>query len=446
MSSARNYESLGRKVKQQLGDGPGPERREHIKKAFSEMTVASRHRPPRRRNLAMAAAFVLLTGGATFVLMEVMVPRPVVFWVGSETIQGEEGAWLQASAEEPLPVRFEDGTRIELRQNSTGRVVTANRKKVSVELGRGKLRANINRHKTRSTWTVEAGPYRVTALGTEFSVVWKAEPFSLDVRVFRGRVSVRGPGLRPKGRELGAGEHLSLRKEGTKTVTRFGKGAPGDPDVTEGGPAALENKERDEAIRVAKLSLPSNVMHPPPEPARDQAPAPRDAKVAGLDGHQPESWQEFYDLHRYAEAIEVAGKSGLEELYATLDGRELWQLADAARYAGKGVEAKRALLSLRRRFRDSWRAVIAAFLLGRVAFEIQGDARAACNWFHIYLREDPGGRLAEEALGRSIGACDEAGMRSRAMQAAKDYLEKYPQGTFIEAAELMSSMGGDAPR
>jgi ferric-dicitrate binding protein FerR (iron transport regulator) len=50
---------------------------------------------------------------------------------------------------------------------------------------------------TPSSWTVEAGPYRVTALGTDFDVFWDKKEKLLDVKVYTGKVEVKGPELQP---------------------------------------------------------------------------------------------------------------------------------------------------------------------------------------------------------------------------------------------------------
>ena len=118
----------------------------------------------------------------------------------------------------------------------------------------------------------------------------------------------------------------------------------------------------------------------------------------------------------------------------TLDDAQLWRLADAARFTGRGKLARETLLSIRKRFRDSWRARVAAFLLGRIAIEMLNDPREAAGWFNIYLRENPNGPLAEESLGRRITACRESGMKAESCRVAAKYLGRFPQGSFAEYA------------
>ena len=56
-----------------------------------------------------------------------------------------------------------------------------------------------------------------------------------------------------------------------------------------------------------------------------------------------------------------------------------------------------------------------------------GGAQAA-DWFSTYLREQPSGALAREALGRLIEAYQAAGDRVSARATAERYLKSYPDG------------------
>jgi hypothetical protein len=383
---------------------------------------------PRGRGVKLTLAFAatVLVALCTFVLLQVLVPKPITFWIGDQTRGGEEGAWLQAGAS-ALPVRFEDGTRVELRPGSTGRVYAGDREDVRVVLSNGRIEAKIEK-KTQSRWTVEAGPYNVVALGTVFEVTWKTEPLQLEVFVQSGRVEVKGPGIQAVGVRLQERDRLRL----TKTGAHFSLSVENVPDQPPEPPPPEEVSARDEAIEAVKVQ---SVTRPPikKKPKKKEA-AVSEAKVASLDRHRPETWQDLCDLGRYSDALAAAEKQGFARLLKTLDDAQLWRLADAARYTGRGKLAREALLSVRRRFRSSWRARVAAFLLGRIAIEMLNDPREASGWFNIYLREDPDGPLAEEALGRRIGTCRQAGMRAESCRVAAKYLDRFPEGSFAEYA------------
>jgi TolA-binding protein len=241
-------------------------------------------------------------------------------------------------------------------------------------------------------------------------------------------VEVKGPGIQAVGVRLQERDRLRL----TKTGAHFSLSVENVPDQPPEPPPPEEVSARDEAIEAVKVQ---SVTRPPikKKPKKKEA-AVSEAKVASLDRHRPETWQDLCDLGRYSDALAAAEKQGFARLLKTLDDAQLWRLADAARYTGRGKLAREALLSVRRRFRSSWRARVAAFLLGRIAIEMLNDPREASGWFNIYLREDPDGPLAEEALGRRIGTCRQAGMRAESCRVAAKYLDRFPEGSFAEYA------------
>jgi len=421
MDETRKLKELGEKIAEELGGGPDPSRRDAQRRAV--MALATQRPKGRGLKLALAFAATVLVAVCTFVLLHVLVPKPIVFWVGDQTRGGEEGAWLQADAA-ALPVRFEDGTRVELQKGAAGRVFAGDREDVRLVLSKGRLEAKVE-EETQSRWTVEAGPYHVVALGTVFTVSWETEPLLLEVFVLSGRVEVRGPGIQSIGVRLQPRDRLLLSKAGANFSLSVENISEKPPEP----PPPEEQSARDEAIEAVKVQ---SVTRPPKKKKKEAAVS--EAKVASLDRHRPETWQDLCDLGRYSDAVALAQKQGIPQLLKTLDDSQLWRLADAARYTGRGKLAREALLSIRRRYRSSWRARVAAFLLGRIAIEMLNDPREASGWFKIYLREDPDGPLAEEALGRRIGTCRQSGMRAESCRVAARYLDRFPEGSFAEYA------------
>src|SRR6185369_2106042 len=96
-----------------------------------------------------------------------------------------------------------------------------------------------------------------------------------------------------------------------------------------------------------------------------------------------------------------AERRGLGDVLGRGPRAELAALADAARYTRRGRLARRALLAERSRFADSAEGREAAFFLGNLA-EDDGEPRAATRWYAQYLRDDPAGTYAAQALGRKL--------------------------------------------
>jgi len=418
-------EKLGREVAGELGPADSPERMQSQRRAVQ--SLAGRQGQGRgRRKLIIAAGATLAWGSLLFVLLITLLPPGMSFWVGDQTESGSDGELLQAPEENKLPVRFSDGTRVVWQEKAEGRIYTSDRKRIRIVLGRGRILARVAKT-TRSRWTVEAGPYRVTALGTDFTVSWSYEQRQLEVQVRSGRVEVKGPDVEPEGVVLNPGDHLRLTREDGRLAMQLDRPAPKPEPIREEKTEPPPDPDIAAAIR----------RHPRVESKQPEPEPVQGDKVASLDKHQPESWQELYDLGRYAEAVKDAEKQGLGKLLQRLDDTQLWQLADSARFASRGDVARKALIALRSRFRRSRRARIAAFILGRVAAEVDRNSREACRWFKIYLSESPEGDLAEEALGRSMQTCHQAGMPADALRAAKVYLKRYPRGVFREQAESL---------
>jgi TolA-binding protein len=357
------------------------------------------------------------------------------FWIGSAISEGVAGAWVKGGPTTPLTLTFNDGSSIRLESGSFGRVIESTPHDVHVQLEGGTLETDI-RSAGRTRWLFTAGPYRVRVTGTAFRMKWVAAEAALEVTVSRGAVVVEGIKNRVGGAPLGPGERLYLGDRDNRVASLgmptakddslprvAGTGAPSaetSPATSERRAAAVETRERE------LLTFPRTVS----QPDRDAAAQPP-VKV---------SWRDLYEEGRYEEAMDSAAAQGFEALLGELDAGGLWALAESARYGFDIERARRALSVLRERFPTSGRSRTAAFLLGRLSVESAGSSDEGARWFTTYLDESPSGPLAEEAAGRVIDALLKAGRTADAKTAAKDYLQKYPSGTF---AGLARSVGGE---
>jgi hypothetical protein len=66
-------------------------------------------------------------------------------------------------------------------------------------------------------------------------------------------------------------------------------------------------------------------------------------------------------------------------------------------------------------------------LLGKISADQLGATSQAITWFETYLKETPGGSLAEQAMGRLAEL--QAGT-AKGQRAAARYLEQYPRGSY----------------
>jgi len=77
-------------------------------------------------------------------------------------------------------------------------------------------------------------------------------------------------------------------------------------------------------------------------------------------------------------------------------------------------------------------------LLGKIAADQQASYGEAVTWFETYLREEPGGALAEQALGRLLEIKKRSDPSSAKAVAAR-YLERYPKGAYAALAKSLLS-------
>jgi hypothetical protein len=334
-----------------------------------------RQRTVRRLQWALAAAagLALVSGGVAYRLAQ----RPAA----SAQAAPPAGEWL-ATGGSAAERRFEDGSSLRLESDSSARVQFVASRGGLVHLNRGAVRLKVH-HRDGSSWRVAAGPYEVEAIGTEFVVDWAlGRDKPLRVSVTEGTVAVRGPALR-----------------GTRFVSAH---------------QLLEVTGQEAA----------NAPVAPLEPATEPPPTPDDAVPgsAAPRGNDP-SWRTLEAAGKYPDAVRVAERRGLTNIYQTGSADELMALSRAARFASRPEIAQSALQACRARFAGSPQAAMSAFLLGRAAKGAQ-----AAQWFSTYLREQPNGALSREALGRLIEAHQAAGDRVSSRAAAERYLKSYPDG------------------
>lgn len=403
---------LGRRIARELGTGPDAERQFFQQSAI--LVAAAR----RRFRVARFTIPVLATAGVVFGLLMLLAPPEdrFGFRVKGEQPQGAT-VFLQAGAES-LPVDFDDGSRVEILAGSAARIVESSPRRVEVSLSSGTVAADIRRAGARS-WSIRAGLYTVSVVGTEFSVSWAPERAKIEVAVSRGTVRVEGPEL-TAARILSAGERFS------QSAPRMEVAQKTSSPIAKNAPAGLPRP----------APPPSPIPGAPP-PAGRGISEPYPSRSASQEEDSPlVAWRLLHHVGEYRSALAAVGDS-FEDLLVSLGADDLWRLAETCRLARDSSRAHRALEAFRRRFPQSPRSQLAAFLLATVALDLERDPAAALTWFERYLEEAPRGPLAEEALGRSIQAALDAGRTDKARDAARRYLDEFPNGSYADRARAL---------
>jgi TolA-binding protein len=110
---------------------------------------------------------------------------------------------------------------------------------------------------------------------------------------------------------------------------------------------------------------------------------------------------------------------------------ELLQRADTARASGQLADAAAALSELVHRHPKDPRTYSSYFQLAKVE-RSRGHHGAAASAFAACYKRAPKGSLSEDARAEAAVSWLDAGQKTRAGKAARDYLERYPQGAHAD--------------
>ncbi len=399
--------------------------------------LASASSPARRG--ARRSILVALAAAACLALVAVVLVRregaALSFDVGAPPVAGAVGDWVAAEHDAPLGVRFSEGTRVTLAPGARIRVTEISASGAGLLIERGTVHAEVHHQGRDTRWAVRAGPFEVKVTGTTFDAGWDPTTEVFELSMAEGSVGVSGP-LVPTGRVVVAGERLRIAvREGRMelTTSRDAAGAVGEPTApvpaqpaTTAGPIAPEpavaGGESGPAIAGAGSG--------PAAAGAGSGPATGSSSAAPAAVAEDVAWQKLAAAGKYREALEAAERRGFAQELERGSSAELLSLSDTARFAGSPARAREALLAMRRRFGAKGRS---AFLLGKIAADQQGSPGEASTWFETYLREEPGGPLAEQALGRLLEIKKRAGPEA-ARPIAERYLAAYPNGAYAGLA------------
>jgi len=430
-----DFEALGRRLREDLPIAEAGAR--YSQRRLQLIQAVEQRRAGKVRRTTLAMGFAAATVAIALVLWIGVFARTLgndserlAFHVGDANEPGKVGAYYAPSAERALPLRFEDGSTIEIAQRSGLRVSRADRAKTALLLETGTARFDIV-PRPNATWEIAAGPYLVHVTGTSFSLSWDAESRLLELEMRSGSVLVSGPGLEG-GHRVSGTERFAARV----TAERDPRGGERAADRHETPPA--EAAEASAALEASPLAeTPEPNAEAPSAPAGKAAPAKGAPSTAtGTTSDYPSRDARGSAQRLRARAIvEAAERRGIDTFLASASAEELRSLADAARFTGRFDLSRRALVALRTRFPGTRAAAGSAFLLGRLADDA-GAPSQAIEWYDRELAE--GGPLAAEALGRKLIALHRLGRTNEARALAGDYLRRFPDGPYAPQARDLS--------
>jgi hypothetical protein len=397
-----------------------------------EQAVA--RRTLRSTSRAWMFGFGLVAAGATAAAV-LMVKRPdstLTFDVVNGSVS--DGGYVRAKASGGTELRFSDGSSLALEPGTSTRVTDIDAHGSRVLLESGRAHVNVT-HRPAAKWVVDAGPYSVHVVGTEFDVRWSGSEEVLDVQMQRGTVIVRGP-LARGGLTVEGGQHLVANvKDGeifldaTPTAANFPPAREESPE-----PKFADVPEETAVPPPAATGTPSHPAHARAVAVRGMPNVAPAAPVAA-----DVNWSTLIKQGDFHGVLADAEQRGLARTLETASASDLNLLADAARYVRRGDVARRTLLAERERFPRSASAREAAFFLGGLAEDDPGvtSAKAALEWYERYMADLPHGNYAAQALGRQMIIVHKLQGAGAARPIATQYLERFPKGPYADAARKL---------
>jgi len=367
---------------------------------------------PKRRwigvcfRFALAILSVSVLAGV-FVLWVKQGQRPLEFEVAGRRGNMEEP--ITAPNAQPAKLTFDDGSVIVLYEGGRARVVSTDMHGARILLEEGTAGVHVI-PRSGNQWSFVGGPFEVAVLGTQFDVSWNPHEQSFGVELREGHVRIRSDCMVAE-RDL----HAPASFHGSCSSPGATNGPP-TPPISPPEQTPVEVVHPEERQRPSVTSIPVRIAA---------------WRIALMDGES-------------RMAAEQAQSVGISQLAAEASSTELLDLASAARLAGASSFATTLYNTVRSRHFGTTSAAIAAFHLGRMAFDGRGAWNDAASWFAIYLREQPGGSLAAEALGRSIECADRMGATEKARGLSQRYLERFPNGAHAPIARRWAAEDNDA--
>ena len=211
-----NFQELGRRARavqdralSQLPEPSADERLVAIRARRGSGPDPERSRPGTKKARAViggiAAAAFLCVGAWLLFLRAASLPLSYEV----EGSEGELGQWL-GSDDEPISLRFSEGSAVDLRKGARARVTATSRDGATISLERGSMRVDVV-HRASTRWLIAGGRFEVHVLGTEFEVAWDTATEELRVDMMSGSVRVEGPCIASNTRVVSAPESLRVR-------------------------------------------------------------------------------------------------------------------------------------------------------------------------------------------------------------------------------------------
>ncbi len=374
--------------------------------------TAIRHRRLRRNVTAASGMAVLCAAGIVANTLRHARPgeEPIEYRVAGNSMPSPVGTYVAPASRQPLALRFSEGSVVELEPGARARVARTTTHGATVLIESGGAQVNVV-HRPATDWTILAGPYTVRVTGTAFDLDFDAASQRFELKMQSGVVSVDGPGL----------SHPVQVEHDQKFVHYVG-----DPN--------FERKETQDSVEVGKPASP-NTSAADVGTGAEASMQRRLTSVYGDVGRESTvrtGWAADVARGEYAAVLRKAKEKGWAQVLEEANTQDLMAVANAARFLGRTDSSREALQALRRRFKGTYAAQSATYLLGRITEP--SSTKEAVSFYLQYEREAPNGPLVAEAVGRRLLLLQATGDRSGTERLARDYVARFPDGPYAGVA------------
>ena len=154
---------------------------------------ATRASPWHWPRMALLAVLVLVP----FALEEVVFSSPPLsFTVGADARAGVSRDWESAPDDRPLPLRFSDGTLVQLAPGARAQVLALGRAGAHLVIESGAAHVDARAARLRvpgeEPWRVSLGPFTAEAASGSFDVSWDPHTDAIALDVSSGSVALAG--------------------------------------------------------------------------------------------------------------------------------------------------------------------------------------------------------------------------------------------------------------
>jgi transmembrane sensor len=408
---------------------PVPERESSVSSLKLNILLLAESAVQRNRNKrrVVGGCTAILLGATGLIaahgIRAVYSERPIEYQLAGSSNIAPVGQYVAPTTQEPLALKFSEGSVVELKPGARARVARTTVHGATVLLETGGAKVDVV-HRPVTDWTILAGPYTVHVTGTAFQLDYESSSQRFELSMKSGAVNVEGPGLAHP-----------VQVKGQEHFVHY----VGEPRFEHRNAVSVQSAKHEPEAAVQPSSSALNVadaVQAELDRLNKHAFSSREKANRASGAESQVGWAAEVARGEYASVFRKANEKGWGQVLTQANQADLVAVANAARFMGRVTASREALEAIRRRFKGTYAAHSATYLMGRLTEP--SSPREAIGWYLQYEREAPGGPLLAEAAGRRLLMVQAVGDRSGAERLAHEYVTRFPDGPYAGVARKIA--------